>query len=131
MLSRLAWSSLPSREFSAARLNEIIVPSRRNNERNHVSGMLLFTGALFLGILEGHREDLSKLWRKLERDSRHTDLVRIGEESCGVRWFPRWLMAYLDHAEVGEQIDGLRSLPPAAHPWSPLIRPIMMRAGGT
>ena len=61
MLSRLAWSSVPSPTFSAARLNEIIAPSRRNNERNHISGMLIFTGAQFLGILEGDDHNLARL----------------------------------------------------------------------
>ena len=32
MLRRLAWSSVPSSSFSAARVNEIVAPSRRNND---------------------------------------------------------------------------------------------------
>jgi Sensors of blue-light using FAD len=128
MLRRLAWSSVPSASFSAARLNEIIAPSRRNNERNHISGVLLFTGAQFLGILEGDDRNLEKLWLKLEQDTRHSDLVRIGEERCIERWFPEWMMAYLDHADIGGQIDGLRSPLALATKWSELIRPIMMRA---
>ena len=53
MLRRLAWSSVLSPSFSVAHLNVIIAPSRRNNERHHISGMLVFTGVNFLGILEG------------------------------------------------------------------------------
>src|SRR4030095_2666502 len=109
MLQRLAWSSVPSSLFSAARLNEIIAPARRSNERNHISGMLLFSGAQFVSVLEGHERDLAILWLKLERDPRHSELIRIGEERCGERWFPEWLMAYTDHARVGPQIDRLRS----------------------
>jgi len=128
MLLRLAWSSVPSSLFSAARLNEIIAPSRRNNERNHISGMLMFTGAQFLSVLEGDDRDLSKLWLSLERDPRHSALVRIGEERCGERWFPEWLMAYTDHADVGAQIDSLRSPVSPAPKWWDLIRPMMMTA---
>jgi hypothetical protein len=118
MLRRLAWSSVPSSLFSAARLNEIISPSRRNNERNHISGMLMFTGTQFLGVLEGDDRDLSKLWLRLELDPRHAELVRIGDERCGERWFPEW-RAYLDHADIDTQIDIPRSPVPSA---SPLIR---------
>jgi len=128
MLLRLAWSSVPSSLFSTARLNEIIAPSRRNNERNHISGMLMFTGAHFLGVLEGDDRDLSKLWLSLERDPRHSALVRIGEERCGERWFPEWLMAYMDHADVGTQIDSLRAPVSPAPKWWDLIRPMMMTA---
>jgi len=93
MLRRLAWSSIPSRSLSAARLNEIGARARRNNERNHVSGMLLFTGAHFLAILEGDQWDLQTLWVRLERDQRHCELIRSGDDLCGNRWFPEWTMA--------------------------------------
>ena len=76
MLRRLAWSSILSPSFSVAHLNDIIAPSRRNNKRHHISGMLLFTGAHFLGILEGDDCDLGNLWLRLERGSRHGDLIR-------------------------------------------------------
>jgi len=128
MLSRLAWSSVPSPTFSAARLNEIIAPSRRNNERNHISGMLIFTGAQFLGILEGDDHNLARLWTRLEGDRRHRSLVRIGVEAFGARWFPTWLMAYTDHADLGARIDLLRSPLPLAGTWSDMMRPIMMSA---
>lgn len=110
MLRRLAWSSAPSQSFSVARLNEIIAPSRRNNKRNHISGMLLFTGANFLGILEGHEFDLGDLWLRLERDHRHRDLLRIGDDLCGERWFPVWRMGYTVDTKVHAQIESFRSL---------------------
>lgn len=128
MLQRLAWSSTPSSLFSAARLNEIIAPARRNNERNHISGMLLFSGAQFVSVLEGNDWDLTKLWLKLERDLRHSELIRIGEERCGERWFPGWQMAYTDHARVGPQIERLHFPVASAPKWSALIRPMMMTA---
>ena len=110
MLRRLAWSSAPSPSFSVARLNEIIAPSRRNNERNHISGMLLFTGANFLGILEGRELDLRDLWLRLERDQRHRDLLRIGDDWCEERWFPVWRMGYIADSKVDAQIQSSRSL---------------------
>lgn len=128
MLRRLAWSSVLSWSFPSTRLNEIIAPSRRNNERNHISGMLLFTGTHFVGILEGDERDLSTLWLRLERDQRHSSLVRIGDERCGERWFPEWFMGYGDHAEVGPRIDNLRSNGTPASRWSDVMRPMMMTA---
>ena len=112
MLCRLAWSSAPSLSFSVVRLNEIIAPSRRNNERNHIRGMLLFTGNHFLAILEGEGRDLDQLWLRLECDERHRNLLRIGYDLCGSRMFPEWMMAYLVDPEVDAQIETLRSLQP-------------------
>lgn len=131
MLRRLAWSSVPSSSFSAASLDEIVASARRNNERHHISGMMMFTGAHFLGVLEGAEWDLANLWQKLGRDERHRDLRRIGDVLCGDRWFPRWLMSRTDNAVVRAQIESLRT-PEVRTPvagWAEAIRPIMLHAG--
>ena len=130
MLRRLAWSSVPSSSFSVASLDEIVASARRNNERHHVSGMMLFTGVHFLGVLEGAEWDLANLWQKLGRDERHRDLRRIGDVLCGDRWFPRWMMSRTDSADVRAQIESLRS-PQVRSPtggWVEAIRPIMRHA---
>jgi len=131
VLRRLAWSSIPSPSFSATGLDEIVASARRNNERHHVSGMMLFTGAHFLGVLEGAEWDLANLWQKLGRDDRHRDLRRIGDVLCGDRWFPKWMMSRTDDAIVRAQIESLRS--PEVHSptagWGEAIRPIMLHAG--
>jgi hypothetical protein len=149
MLRRLAWSSVPSSSFSATRLNEIVAPARRYNERNHISGRLLFTGTHFLGVLEGHEGDLHNLWPRLETDKRHCDLIRIGDAPCGQRWFPEWVVAYTDQADADLQIASLRSrqarvdvdrsvagrieaplvpLAPVTPVWAQIIYPIMCAA---
>ena len=129
MLRRMAWSSIPSASFQPARLHEIVACARYNNERHHISGMLLFTGAHFLGLLEGTEWDLALLWHKLTRDERHRDLRRIGDELCGDRWFPVWMMAYLDNSVVGAQIETLRSPERGIAPaWAQALRPIMLSA---
>ena len=131
MLRRLAWSSIPSPSFSAAGLDEIVASARRNNERHHVSGMMLFTGAHFLGVLEGAEWDLANLWQKLGRDERHRDLWRIGDVLCGNRWFPNWTMSRTDNAIVRAQIESLRSpqVRSTRAGWAEAIRPIMLHAG--
>ena len=140
MLRRIAWSSALAPSFSTARLNEIIAPARRNNERLHISGMLLFTGSHFLGIHEGDERDLGRLWQRLEADTRHRELTRIGDELCGERWFPTWLVGYSDDPGVDKQIKAFRALQtlmagsreptrraarrPAPSAWAQIIRPI-------
>jgi len=68
------------------------------------------------------------LWQRLERDLRHTDLVRIEDERCGSRWFPESLMACGDDAEVSPRIDALRAAAPRVPDWSNMIRPIVFTA---
>jgi hypothetical protein len=125
----MAWSSIPSASFQPARLHEIVACARYNNKRHHISGMLLFTGAHFLGLLEGAEWDLARLWHNLTRDERHRDLLRIGDELCGVRWSPVWMMAYLDNSVVSVQIETLRMPEHGIAPgWAQTIRHIMLSA---
>jgi len=144
MLRRIAWSSALATSFSAARLNKIIAPARLNNERLHMSGMLVFTGSHFLGIYEGDERDLGRLWLSLRADVRHCELTRIGDEVCGQRWFPTWLVGYSDDPAVNKQIEAFRALqmlmasqpestgwashPPAQSTWAQVIRPIVSHA---
>lgn len=129
MLRRLAWSSLPSVSLSVPSLHETAAPWRFNNERNHLSGMLLFTGVHFLAVLEGHERDLNRLWLRLQADKRHRDLIRFGDIACGKRWFPHWILACTADAAATSEIEGLRSLQaPIASKWTQLIPSIMLRA---
>ncbi len=106
--------------------------------------MLVFTGTHFLGIHEGDEADLGRLWVRLEAGARHCDLTRIGDEMCGDRWFPTWLVGYSDDPGVGKQIEAFRALQilmagqaeptrwtscsPVPSTWARIIRPIMLRA---
>ena len=129
MLRRIAWSSLPSSSFSAARLGEIVAPSRWNNKCNDVSGMLLYTGVHFLEILEGEESVLDEMWSQLKLDDRHASLVRIGDEACGERRFPDWKMAYANDPDVGAQVETLRwPTTPHTSTWSDTTGSIMASA---
>ena len=129
MLRRIAWSSVPSSSFSAARLGEIVAPARWNNKCNDVSGVLLYTGMHFLEILEGEESVLNEMWSRLENDHRHASLVRIGDEACEERRFVGWKMAYADDLDIGSQVEMLRSpIAPHAATWSDTTGSIMAGA---
>jgi hypothetical protein len=122
MLRRLVWSSLPSRSFVVPQLVEIVTHSRFHNERDHLSGMLVFTGVHFMGVLEGHESDLDSLWLRLENDTRHRDVIRIGGERCGARRFPAWTFAYGDHAVLGPRIRSFRSPERVGSAWEDALQ---------
>ncbi|HEY6825640.1 MAG TPA: BLUF domain-containing protein [Gemmatimonadaceae bacterium] len=129
MLRRLAWFSRASVSFSTARLRESAALWRFNNERNHLSGMLLFSGVHFLAVLEGQECDLDRLWRRLQQDKRHRDVIRIGEIACGRRWFPHWILSCTTDPMAAAEIERLRSSQePIASKWTQLVPPIMVKA---
>ena len=129
MLKRMAWSSVPSPTFSPASFGKIIAPARTNNESNHVSGMLVYTGAHFLEIVEGDERDLDALWARVESDGRHDGLQRHAYEPCDGRWFAGWKVGYADDGDVGAQLQTLRA-PGVARDsnWANVTRAITSRA---
>jgi hypothetical protein len=131
MLRRLAWCSLPSPALSARQIDHIVACSHVNNVRDHISGMLLFTGGHFLSMLEGEERELQKLWLLLESDQRHCNLFRIGNDLCGNRLYPAWGSAYLEDSDVNDQIESLRTM--REHKGQPRergepLRPLQTRA---
>jgi hypothetical protein len=85
--------------LSAANYGAIGKGFGRHNERNHITGGVLLTGADFLGIVERREWELDNLWLRVEKDKRHCDPIRIGDMSRGQRSFPDW-MAYTVHSDV-------------------------------
>jgi hypothetical protein len=129
VLRRIAWAGLPSSAFSAARLGAMITEMRSSNLRNHVSGMLLYTGVHFVEILEGEQRVLDAMWSRVQHDDRYAAPVRLGDEACNARWFADWKMAYADDQDVGAQVDALRArTTPSASGWSADTASIMARA---
>lgn len=100
-------------------------------------------------MLEGEERNLADLWLRLERDQRHCDLFRIGDEISVKRLYSEWKMGYMIDSAVDAQIESLRSLrarvdmdrvragasekslpsPMRSTPrWARTIHPIMLRA---
>jgi hypothetical protein len=68
--------------------------SRKFNSENNITGCLLFHNNEFIQILEGEEKTIKKLYARIEKDNRHTDvrLVYTGiKEGCT---FEGWSMAY-------------------------------------
>lgn len=71
---------------------DILGASDRNNRRDHVSGLLAFHNGRFLQVLEGARADLDRLMRRLQDDSRHTNIRILVDQPIAERTFS-WPMA--------------------------------------
>jgi hypothetical protein len=94
MLSRLIYSSEPSRALDDQQVTAILTTARQNNERNDITGMLVFDSTAFLQVIEGDREKLSKLYAALVRDPRHHHLTILGMGPIDEREFSSWQMGF-------------------------------------
>jgi hypothetical protein len=71
----------------------------RHNERNHISGGLLFTVRISLESANAEM-GVGQPLASRRKDKRHCDPIRIGDVSRGQRRFPDWMMAYTVHSDV-------------------------------
>lgn len=99
---RVLYICLAREPFTRSALAALLAKSRANNERNSVTGILLYKGGLFLQLLEGPRPAVRRLFERISSDARHCGCTMIDESSSAERTFPDWRMAFrnLDDPEI-------------------------------
>ncbi len=96
MLTRLVYHSENHLGASGgtmiAGLNAIMDASNRNNQRDGLTGALLFDTLWFVQILEGERDAVSATLRRIMGDDRHADVTVMDARPCDTRLFGQWWM---------------------------------------
>lgn len=104
MLVRLLYASravaAPAGRPDAETLQAILRQSQANNPKCGVTGLLCFSGGVFLQVLEGGRDCVNALYRRLCADARHTDVVLLSYEEICERRFGGWSMGKVDMARL-------------------------------
>ena len=85
----------------------ILTQARVNNEREGVTGALLYHGGRFIQILEGADEQVRHRLEVISGDPRHRSLQKVREMPIIERQFPEWTMGFrtLDDDSV-KQLEG-------------------------
>lgn len=89
-------------------LGALFSAARANNKSLQVTGALLCNEGVFVQVLEGPEEAVTKLFEHISRDPRHDSVSVLESGYVGPRVFSRWAMA-----EVGE--EGEADIPLIAH----------------
>ena len=104
---QLAYLSSTKTLLPADEIEDILVTSRRNNGLQDITGMLLYKNGNVLQLLEGEREEVLKLFHKIEKDERHHGIIRLYEKHITTREFPEWTMGFHDlNAEAVRAREG-------------------------
>jgi hypothetical protein len=90
----LAYSSRATRDFDQASLLELLAFARNFNAGHGLTGMLLYIDHTFFQILEGEPEILHALYGRIEKDARHSKLIKLLEIPIEQRTFSDWSMGY-------------------------------------
>jgi hypothetical protein len=105
-LISLIYVSSATEEVDETQLLDIMAVSRANNQRDRITGMLLYKGGNFMQVLEGPEDSVLARYDKIRKDPRHKDVYLISVQPTREREFPRWEMGFKDI----ERLD-IKSLP--------------------
>jgi hypothetical protein len=96
MLVRLMYASRAADSVDQEALASILKKSKANNPGVGVTGVLCFSGGIFLQVLEGGRSPVSALYNRIANDPRHHDVVLLSYEEIGERSFASWSMGQVN-----------------------------------
>jgi hypothetical protein len=96
MLVRLLYASRVGASFDTDALGAILKQSKANNPALGVTGVLCFSGGIFMQVLEGGRTVVSQLYNRIAGDPRHADVVLLSYEEISERRFAGWAMGQVN-----------------------------------
>ncbi len=99
-LVHLSYCSHVQSPIGQAELDRILEASQRNNQRDDITGLLTFSGEVFVQFIEGPPEALRGLMDRLQRDPRHSDIIILSEGSDHERILAGWDMELVTRQEA-------------------------------
>ena len=94
MIFQLLYASGVSDLFVADDIASILETSRRRNAENGISGLLLYCDGVFIQFLEGKRDTVQELSKRIGRDPRHRNMMVMLERDAEERAFAAWSMGF-------------------------------------
>jgi len=77
-----------------AKIPAILEEARRNNAKNGITGMLLYSRGAFMQVLEGTPEKVKATYAAICQDARHCNIFTLDELPVSHRHFGAWSMGY-------------------------------------
>jgi hypothetical protein len=118
MLVRLMYASRAVPALDQEELVTILRQSKANNPTTGVTGVLCFSGGIFLQVLEGGRSAVNKLYNRIGADPRHTDVELLLYEEIGERRFASWSMGQVNMSRLNPSLLLKYSATAALDPFS-------------
>lgn len=92
MLVRLLYASRAVTPGDPEVLAHILKQSKAHNPGCGITGVLCYSGGIFMQALEGGRNAVNALYARILRDARHKDVVLLSYAEIAERRFAGWSM---------------------------------------
>ena len=96
------YESAAPKTFKDSDLTAIVTASALYNSEHGVTGVLLYANSKYVQILEGSKNELRRLMKKVKKDTRHGKIQILLNESLPVRNFASWSMGSVIGGEVSD-----------------------------
>lgn len=104
MLVRLLYASRASEALSPQVVDALVEQCRINNPRRGITGVLCHSGDTFIQVLEGGRQEVSRLYNTIAGDARHREVILLAYEEIAERRFCSWSMGQVNLDKVNPSI---------------------------
>ncbi len=78
--------------FDTATLAAILLASRRNNDRDGITGALICREDLYMQLLEGPADAVAGTYARIAQDDRHLEVTTLVRKPAAMRMFGAWAM---------------------------------------
>lgn len=75
-------------------LTDILKVSREKNDKNELTGLLLYSEGTFIQFLEGAADKLNATYDTIVNDERHKNIIKLIQEPAQERCFLDWTMGF-------------------------------------
>jgi hypothetical protein len=116
MLVRLLYTSRAAEPVTQALIDSILAQSRAHNPEFGITGILCWSGEIFMQVLEGSRSEVNQIYHRIAIDQRHRNLVLLHYEEASERRFAGWTMGQVNLARINPSIVLKYSARPALEP---------------
>ncbi|MBU3638596.1 BLUF domain-containing protein [Polynucleobacter sp. AP-RePozz3-80-G7] len=93
-LVELSYLSEAVSDMSFLGLMRLLESARAFNQKNGVTGILLYDNQQFGQIIEGEHANVMKVWKRIQEDKRHHRVELLEIREITERNFPDWLLRF-------------------------------------
>jgi len=104
MLVRLLYASRARRAPTPEDIEGILAQGRARNAALGLTGILCWSGDVFMQVIEGGRGPVNTLYRQIAADPRHTDVVLLSYEQIVERRFGSWTMGQVNLCKMNPAV---------------------------
>jgi hypothetical protein len=100
-MRQLVYFSTATARQSEELIAQLLEVSRRRNDEEGLTGLLIAGGNRYLQILEGEAAIVEAAMDRIERDERHSSIHILVDRTIRKRDFANWTMAFFDEPKLG------------------------------